>query len=81
MANIDLKTIINLTPQLLNIPFKRIWYSYDEESDVLYMNFKRPSHADDSELTDDDVIIRYENGEIIGLTILHASKRKVLRTE
>lgn len=78
MSNIDLKTITNLTPQLLNIPFKRIWYNYDEEADVLYMNFKRPSHADDSELTDDDVIIRYENGEIIGLTILHASKRKVI---
>jgi len=76
MASIDVKEILNLTPQLLNIPFKRIWYSYDEEADVLYLNFKKPSHADDSVLTDDDVIIRYENGEIIGITILHASKRK-----
>jgi uncharacterized protein YuzE len=75
MANIDIKTITNLTPQLLNIPFKRIWCYYDEEADVLYMNFKKPSHADDSELTDDDIVIRYENNEIIGLTILHASKR------
>ena len=33
------------------------------------------NHATDSELTDDDVIIRYEKDEIIGLTILHASKR------
>ena len=30
------------------------------------MNFKKPSHADfpDSELTDDDVIIRYEQGQV-----------------
>lgn len=77
MAKIDVKDIINLTPQLLNIPFKRIWYSYDEEADVLYLNFKRPSHADDSELTNDDIIIRYENGEMVGITVLHASKRKV----
>lgn len=77
MASIDIKEIINLTPKLLNIPYKRIWYSYDEEADVLYLNFKKPSHADDSELTDDDIIIRYENGEIIGVTILHASKRKM----
>jgi len=42
MAKIDFKDIINLTPQLLNIPFKRIWYSYDEEADVLYVNFKKP---------------------------------------
>ncbi len=75
MASIDVKAILNLTPQLLDIPFKRIWYSYDEEADVLYLNFKKPSRADDSELTSDDVIIRYENGEIIGITVLHASKR------
>jgi len=39
------------------------------------VNFTKPSHATDSELTDDDVIIRYEGEEIIGLTILHASER------
>ena len=49
--------------------------SYDAEADVLYLNFKKPSVATDSELTDDDVIIRYEGEEIIGLTILNVSKR------
>jgi uncharacterized protein YuzE len=49
---------------------------YDKEADVLYINFKKPSHADDSELTDDDIIIRYEKGEVIGVTILNASKRR-----
>jgi len=49
--------------------------SYDAEADVLYVNFKKPSCATDSELTDDEVIIRYEDGEIVGLTILHASQR------
>jgi uncharacterized protein YuzE len=34
------------------------------------INFNKPSHADDSELTDDDTIIRYEKGEVIGFTIL-----------
>jgi uncharacterized protein YuzE len=52
-----------------------LWSSYDSEADVLYINFKKPSHATDSELTDDDVIIRYEGDDIVGLTILHASKR------
>jgi uncharacterized protein YuzE len=42
---------------------------------VLYINFKKASHATDSELTDDDVIIRYESDDVIGLTILQASKR------
>lgn len=75
-SSIDVREILNLTPQLLSIPFRRIWYSYDEEADVLYLTFKKPSHADDSVLTDDDVIIRYEHGEIIGITVLHASKRE-----
>jgi uncharacterized protein YuzE len=77
MTSIDVKEILNITPKLLGIPVKRIWYSYDEEADVLYLNFKKPSHADDSELTDDDIIIRYEKGEVIGITVLHASKRNV----
>ena len=76
MTSIDVQEILNLTPQLLKIPFKRIWSSYDEEADVLYLNFKKPSHADDSELTDDDIVIRYANGEVVGLTVLHASKRE-----
>ena len=75
MATIELRDILNAVPSLLSIPFKRIWYSYDEEADVLYLNFKKPSHADDSELTDDDIIIRYEKGEVVGITVLHASKR------
>lgn len=50
--------------------------NYDKKADVLYLNFKKPARADDSELTDDDIIIRYEKGEVIGITILHASQRK-----
>jgi uncharacterized protein YuzE len=52
--------------------------SYDAKADVVYVNFHNPARpADDSELTDDDVIIRYdEQGEVVGLTILHASSRQ-----
>lgn len=39
------------------------------------MNFKKPSYATDSELTEDDVIVRYEGEAVIGFTVLHASKR------
>ncbi len=68
--------MLTLVPRLLQIPHKRMWVAYDEEADVLYVNFKKPSHADDSELTDDDIIVRYEKGRIVGITILNASKRK-----
>ncbi|OQX26256.1 MAG: hypothetical protein BWK80_11360 [Desulfobacteraceae bacterium IS3] len=58
-------TVVRQAPQ------KSLWSSYDAEADVLYIT----SHATDSELTDNDVIVRYENDEVIGLTILHASRR------
>ena len=54
---------------------KVVWTNYDEEADTLYMHFKKPNCADNSVMTDDEVIIRYEKDEIIGLTLLNASKR------
>jgi len=76
-AEIDsIEKISALVPHLLGIPQKKIWVDYDEMADVLYVNFKKPSHADDSEITDDDVIIRYEKGQVVGMTFLNASKRQ-----
>lgn len=78
MAPIEIERMLPLVPQLLEIPHSRIWTTYDKEADVLYVNFKKPNHADDSQLTDDDVIVRYEAGEVVGITILNASKRTSL---
>ncbi|MEA3476464.1 MAG: DUF2283 domain-containing protein [Candidatus Cloacimonadota bacterium] len=75
MEEIKVKNILSFVPQVLNIPYSRIWTTYDKGADVLYINFKKPSHADNSELTDDDIIVRYEKGKIIGITILNASSR------
>ncbi len=79
MAGAEINSVEKITalvPHLLSIAHKKIWVDYDEEADVLYVNFKKPSHADNSELTDDEVIIRYENGQVVGMTFLHASKRR-----
>ncbi len=75
MAVGNLHDYLKLLPALRGLPQNTVWLSFDEEADTLYINFKKPSVATDSELTDDDVIIRYEDDEIIGLTILHASQR------
>jgi len=75
MAQIAIEQYMKLIPAVRLSPQKYLWSSYDSDADVLYINFKKPSHATDSELTDEDVIIRYEGEEVIGLTILHASKR------
>ena len=75
MATVDLNRVLTFVPQVLQLHQKNIWLSYDEEADVLYVNFKKPSHADDSELLDNDVVVRYENDEVIGMTIMNASKK------
>jgi uncharacterized protein YuzE len=72
---LNLQEIAELAPQLLRLPSRQLWVSFDPEADVLYLSFKKPSHADDSELTDHDIIVRYEQGEVVGVTILHASRR------
>ena len=51
--------------------------SYDPEGDVLYISFGEPQPADDSDLTDEGIIVRLREGRIVGLSILNAT-RKVL---
>ena len=75
MAPTELTPFLGMVPAVMKSPHGVLWSSYDAEADVLYINFRKPSHATDSELTDQDILIRYEGDEIVGLTILHASKR------
>ncbi|MCU0246356.1 MAG: DUF2283 domain-containing protein [Bryobacter sp.] len=75
MAQVSSQKISALVPALLAFPYHHVWSHYDKDADVLYLNFQEPNAADDSEITDDDVIIRYSGEEIVGMTILRASKR------
>ena len=60
----EIESIVDLTPELLRLPAGRMWTSCDQGADVLYINFKKPSHADDSELLDSGILVRYEQGEV-----------------
>jgi len=75
---VTLDPYLRLLPEISRVPGRSMWMTYDAEADVLYINFKRPSLADDSELTDEDVIVRYRGDEIIGYTILHVSDRRAV---
>jgi len=75
MAVAEYQPYLKLLPKVKQSPQQLVWMSYDAEADTLYINFKKPSHATDSELTDEDVIVRYEGDDVIGVTILHASQR------
>jgi len=54
---------------------EKIVLDYDKKGDVLYINFGSPRPADDSDVTDEGVIVRLREGRIIGLTIPNARKR------
>jgi len=77
MAVAEIAEYLKLVPALKSAPGGTLWSSYDRDADVLYVNFRKPSVADDSEMTEDDVILRYSGGDLVGLTILRASKRQV----
>jgi len=61
--------VVALSPEKMEV-------EYDKEADVLYISFSPGMAADDSELTDNDIIIRYKNKKIIGITVLHFSERR-----
>jgi uncharacterized protein YuzE len=71
----DVRSIMGNLKAFLRVPIRRYWVDYDEEADVLYIGFRKPQRATDSELTSDGVIVRKRGSEIVGLTILEASKR------
>jgi uncharacterized protein YuzE len=75
MAIADIQEYLKLIPAVNRAPQHAVWLTYDAEADTLYVNYKKPSRATDSEMTDEDVIIRHEGDEIIGFTVLHASER------
>ncbi len=77
MAVTEYQAYLKLLPTVRESPKQTMWLSYDKEADVLYVNYKKPSYASDSELTDDDIVVRYEGDQVIGYTILHASKRGI----
>lgn len=65
-----------MAKEVLLVPkAKRLDVSYDEEADVLYLSFGKPKPADDGIMLDNDVILRYKENELIGITVLGLKER------
>ncbi len=52
-----------------------MWVDYNQEADVLYISFRRPQKATESEMRENGILLRHRDDELVGLTILDASKR------
>lgn len=70
-----LNHIYKLIPHIINLPPKKMWLDYDKDADVFYINFKKPQRATDSEMLENGVLLRYRGTELVGITIMEASKR------
>ena len=70
-----LKNCLSLTSGLVKLPSEHMWIDYDREADVLYLSFRKPQRAKRTIETDNDVLIRKDGRNIVGITILNASTR------
>jgi uncharacterized protein YuzE len=75
MGEVEAERIMRIVPEILEMPSSQIWIDYDSKADAFYINFKKPAHADESIMSDDDIIYRYEGGNLVGITILDVKKR------
>jgi uncharacterized protein YuzE len=70
-----IQTCLNLTANLIKLPVRNIWIDYDKEADVLYLSFRKPQRAKKTVEAGDDILVRTDEGKIVGITILNASDR------
>lgn len=68
MATLELDQLLTPLPPLLALS-RQVWIDYDTEADVLYLSFRKPQQATDSEL-DGNIIYHYHKTELVGLTII-----------
>jgi uncharacterized protein YuzE len=64
-----------MATNIVKLPVEQVWIDYDREADVLYLSFRRPQSAKQTIETDDDILIRKDGKQIVGITILNASTR------
>lgn len=64
-----------LARQIAKLPAKKLWLDYDSEADVLYISLNRPQKATETiELEDEGLLLRYRKNDLVGITVLDASK-------
>jgi uncharacterized protein YuzE len=66
---------IAVAAKVTKLPSQHVWLDYDKEADVLYMSFRKPQRAKETVEVEEDILIRKDGKEIVGLTILNASRK------
>lgn len=59
------------------LPARKLSLDYDPEADVLYVSLNRPQKATETiDLEDEGVLLRFRDDELVGITVLDASRHK-----
>jgi uncharacterized protein YuzE len=66
---------VALAMEMLKLPAQHMWLDYDKEADVLYVSFRKPQRASETIELDDDILVRKDGKNIVGLTIMNASSK------
>lgn len=77
MDDSKINDLFKLSASLIKFPAKRLWIDYDKEADVLYISFRRPQRATDSEMLDNGILLRYNKDMLVGITVMDASTRSL----
>jgi len=75
MTKLDTALVLGAAPYLIRFPSQRFLVDYDEQADVLYISFRRPQKATDTEMTEQGILLRYRKDELVGMTILDVLAR------
>jgi uncharacterized protein YuzE len=70
-----IRNCITVAAQVTKLPSQHVWLDYDKQADVLYMSFRKPQRAKETVELEEDILIRKDGKEIVGLTILNASRK------
>ena len=69
------KDCLDMAADVVKLSTKHVWIDYDREADVLYMSFRKPQRATKTIEADEDVLIRKDGRDIVGITIMNVSTR------
>ncbi|OHB75862.1 MAG: hypothetical protein A2Z34_04925 [Planctomycetes bacterium RBG_16_59_8] len=72
-ASVD--NFVHLSPFLARGAINTFMVDYDKDADVLYVNFTKPRKSTHGEITEDGVVLNFRGKQLVGITILDASKR------
>jgi len=68
--------LLKAMANFIKLPATKMWLDYDNDADVLYVHFDEKPSSTHSEMTDEGVILDYQDEKLVGLTILDASQRE-----